>query len=140
MPGGIWLLLQLLRVRAIRDSRNAYGGMSVRGIPDDIGDGWFRPARGSRAIRRDFAKFAAGAPDGPTLLAGSERLRDIGRPALVVWAGQDRLMPAEHGPRLAALLRGSRLVEIADSSTLVPEDQPERLARVLTEFLTATGA
>jgi pimeloyl-ACP methyl ester carboxylesterase len=139
LPGGIWLLLQLLRVRAIRDHRDAYGGMSVRGIPDDILDGWFRPARGSRAIRRDFAKFATGTPDGATL-ACSERLRDIGRPALVVWAGQDRLMPREHGPQLAALLPQSRLVAIADSSTLVPEDQPERLARALSEFMAATGA
>jgi pimeloyl-ACP methyl ester carboxylesterase len=140
VPGGIWLLLQLLRVRAIRDNRNAYGGMSVRGIPDDILAGWFRPARESRAIRRDFAKFATGAPNRATLLACSERLRDFDRPALIVWAGQDRLMPREHGPRLAALLPQSHLVEIADSSTLVPEDQPERLAEVLTEFLAGTGA
>jgi pimeloyl-ACP methyl ester carboxylesterase len=140
VPGGIWLLLQLLRVRAIRDNRNAYGGMSVRGIPDDILAGWFRPARESRAIRRDFAKFATGAPNRTTLLACSERLRDFDRPALIVWAGQDRLMPREHGPRLAALLPQSHLVEIADSSTLVPEDQPERLAQVLTEFLAGTGA
>jgi pimeloyl-ACP methyl ester carboxylesterase len=140
VPGGIWLLLQLLRVRPIRDSRNAYGGMSVRGIPEDILAGWFRPARESRAIRRDFAKFATGAPDRKTLLASSERLRDFDRPALIVWADTDRLMPREHGPRLAALLPQSRLVEIAESSTLVPEDQPERLAQVLTEFLTQTGA
>jgi len=49
-------------------------------------------------------------------------------------------MPREHGPRLAALLPQGRLVEIAESSTLVPEDQPERLVEVLTEFLTGTGA
>ncbi len=139
VPGGVWLLLQLLRVRAIRDNRNAYGGMSVRGIPEDVLIGWFRPARESRAIRRDFAKFATGAPRRKTLLACSERLRDFDRPALVVWATEDRLMPREHGPRLAALLPQGRLVEIAESSTLVPEDQPERLAEVLTKFLARTG-
>jgi pimeloyl-ACP methyl ester carboxylesterase len=140
VPGGIWLLVQLLRIRAIRDRPNAYGGMSLRGIPEDILAGWFRPARESRAIRRDFAKFATGAPNRATLLACSERLRQFDRPALVVWAGQDRLMPPEHGPRLAALLPQSQLVEIADSSTLVPEDQPERLAQVLAEFMARTGA
>jgi len=140
VPGGVWLLLQLLRVRAIRDNRNAYGGMSVRGIPEDVLTDWFRPARDSRAIRRDFAKFATGTPRRTTLLACSERLRDFDRPALVVWATEDRFMPREHGPRLATLLPQGRLIEIADSSTLVPEDQPERLAEVLTEFLTRTGA
>ncbi|MDQ2737996.1 MAG: alpha/beta hydrolase [Actinomycetota bacterium] len=140
VPGGVWLLLQLLRVHAIRDNRNAYGGMSVRGIPEDVLIGWFRPARQSRSIRRDFAKFATGALPRKTLLACSQRLRDFDRPALVVWATEDRLMPRQHGPRLAALLPQGRLVQIAESSTLVPEDQPERLAEVLTEFLTGTGA
>jgi pimeloyl-ACP methyl ester carboxylesterase len=49
-------------------------------------------------------------------------------------------MPREHGPRLAALLPDSRLVELTECSTLVPEDQPERLAELLTEFLAQTGA
>jgi pimeloyl-ACP methyl ester carboxylesterase len=55
---------------------------------------------------------------------------------LVVWAGQDRLMPAEHGPRLAALHPNARLVQVEDAATLVPEDQPERLARELIDFVT----
>lgn len=49
-------------------------------------------------------------------------------------------MPREHGPRLAALLPQGHLVEMAESSTLVPEDQPERLAEALTSFLARTGA
>jgi pimeloyl-ACP methyl ester carboxylesterase len=103
-------------------------------------DDWFAPARRSSAIRRDFAKFATSAPDRQTLLAWSEQLRDFDRPVLVVWATEDRLMPREHGPRLARLFPRGRLVEIADSATLIPEDQPERLAEVLTAFLVHTGA
>jgi pimeloyl-ACP methyl ester carboxylesterase len=140
VPGGMWLLIRLLRVRRIMRSPNGYGGMSLRGLPDDVLDDWFGPARRSRAIRRDFAKFAASTPDRATLLAYSERLREFDRPVLVVWAAEDRMMPREHGPRLARLFPKGRLVEIADSSTLVPEDQPERLAEVLTSFLTETGA
>jgi len=136
LPGGVRLLLQALRVPAIRHSRSGYGGMSLRGIPDEILDGWFAPGRRDRAIRRDFAKFATSTPDRRTLLAWSEQLSEFDRPVLVVWARQDRLMPREHGPRLAALYPRGRLVEIDDSATLVPEDQPERLAEVLTGFLT----
>lgn len=140
IPGGVWLLTRLMRVPAFRHSRGGYGGMSLRGVPDEIMDDWFAPATRSRAIRRDFAKFATGAPERKTLLAWSDRLRDFDRPVLVVWATEDRLMPREHGPRLAELYPQGRLVEIADSSTLIPEDQPEQLARVLTDFLTQTGA
>ena len=50
-------------------------------------------------------------------------------------AGEDRLMPIEHGRRLAELLPQGRLVEIADSYTLICEDQPEELAGRLREFL-----
>ncbi|MFD7923568.1 alpha/beta fold hydrolase [Streptomyces sp. NPDC059740] len=140
VPGAVWLLTRLMRVPAFRDHRNGYGGMSLRGVPDDVMADWFAPATRSRAIRRDLAKFATSAPDRRTLLAWSERLRDFEGPVLVVWAAEDRLMPREHGPRLAELYPRGRLVEIADSSTLVPEDQPERLAEVLTAFLRQTGA
>ncbi|WP_215456281.1 alpha/beta fold hydrolase [Streptomyces sp. ATCC 21386] len=140
VPGGVWLLTRLMRVPAFRDHRGGYGGMSLRGIPPEIMADWFGPATRSRAVRRDFAKFATSAPGRATLLEWSERLRKYDRPVLVVWATEDRLMPREHGPRLAELYPKGRLVEIADSSTLVPEDQPERLAQVLREFLRETGA
>jgi pimeloyl-ACP methyl ester carboxylesterase len=140
VPGGVWLLVQLLRIGVLRHMRKGYGGMSVRGIPDDLFADWFRPARESRAIRRDFAKFATGAPRRTTMLECSERLRDFDRPALVVWATEDLMMPREHGPRLAALLPNAELVEMEQSSTLVPEDQPERLADALTRFMAQTGA
>ncbi|MFF2140375.1 alpha/beta fold hydrolase [Streptomyces sp. NPDC058193] len=140
VPGGVWLLTRLMRLPAVRHARGGYGGMSLRGIPDDIMDDWFAPATRSRAIRRDFAKFATGAPGRKTLLAWSDRLRNFDRPVLVVWATEDRLMPREHGPRLAELYSHSQLVEIADSSTLIPEDQPEQLVRALTDFLSRTGA
>jgi pimeloyl-ACP methyl ester carboxylesterase len=48
-------------------------------------------------------------------------------------------MPPEHGRRLAGLFRNGRLVEIEDSYTLIPLDQPARLAQVIREFITACG-
>ncbi|MGI9085797.1 MAG: alpha/beta fold hydrolase [Aeromicrobium sp.] len=52
------------------------------------------------------------------MLEWSERLRDFDRPALVVWATEDPMMPRDHGHRLAELLPQGRLVEIDDSGTL----------------------
>jgi pimeloyl-ACP methyl ester carboxylesterase len=47
-------------------------------------------------------------------------------------------MPPEHGARLAALLPGGRLVEVEDSYTLIPLDQPARLAAIIGAFTSAT--
>jgi pimeloyl-ACP methyl ester carboxylesterase len=43
-------------------------------------------------------------------------------------------MPPEHGRRLARLLPHARLVEVADSYTLIPLDQPQRIAQLIREF------
>ncbi len=68
-------------------------------------------------------------------MAAVDALRSYERPALVAWATEDRLMPRAHGRRLAELLPQGRLVEIADSYTLIPEDQPATLALHLRELL-----
>lgn len=56
---------------------------------------------------------------------------------LVVWAREDRMMPREHGPRLAALLPRGELVQIDDTDTLVPEDAPAALGDALLALLAA---
>ena len=59
--------------------------------------------------------------------------------ALVVWAAGDRVMPPEHGRRLAELLPQGRLLEVPDSYTLIPEDQPTQLAAAIRQFIHATA-
>ncbi|HEY0447602.1 alpha/beta hydrolase [Actinophytocola sp.] len=140
MPGGVWLMTRLFGLKFFRHNKKAYGGMSRTGIPDDVLDDWFAPATASKEIRRDLAKFATTTPRATVLLEWSERLRDFDRPALVVWAADDVMMPREHGARLVELLPNARLVEIADSATLIPEDQPDALAAALSEFLVQNGA
>ncbi|MBW8481692.1 alpha/beta fold hydrolase [Actinomadura parmotrematis] len=139
-PGGVWLLMQLLRTSYFRHGRRTWGAVARSRVPDDVLDAWFEPARRSRAIRRDLRAFATGTPSRRTLLEWSEALRGFDRPALVVWAGRDAMMPREHGRRLAELLPQGRLVEIEDAGTLIPEDRPEELAGVLRGFLAETGA
>ncbi|MDR8409149.1 alpha/beta hydrolase [Nonomuraea sp. 3-1Str] len=137
IPGGLWLTMRALRLRATRRAPGGWGWMSKRPIPDEIMDGWFRPAMTNPAIRRDLAAYARSTPPKAVLLAWAERMRAFDRPVLVVWAAEDRLMPREHGPRLAALFPDARLVEIGDSYTLIPEDRPEALVASLRDFLTA---
>jgi pimeloyl-ACP methyl ester carboxylesterase len=49
------------------------------------------------------------------------------------------MMPPEHGRRLADLLPDGRLVEITDSYTVVPLDQPEQLADAVGAFVASTA-
>jgi pimeloyl-ACP methyl ester carboxylesterase len=140
LPGGVRLMMRLLSTKFFRHNKKTYGAMSKHGIPDEVLDDWFGPATRSKEIRRDLAKFATSAPPRKVLLEWSERLREFDRPALVVWAADDAMMPREHGSRLVKLLPNAELVEIADSATLIPEDQPEELARVLSDFLVRNGA
>jgi pimeloyl-ACP methyl ester carboxylesterase len=135
IPGGIYATMQLLRFRVARRAPGGWGWMSRRPVPREVMDGWFRPARTSAGVRRDVVRYGLSIPDRPTLLRWAEEMRSYDGPVLVVWATEDRLMPRDHGRRLAELFTDAKLVEIEDSYTLIPEDQPERLARELREFV-----
>jgi pimeloyl-ACP methyl ester carboxylesterase len=129
-------VLQQMRVRALRRTPTTFGWLSKRAVPDEIMDGWLRPALTQRDIRRDLRKYGGDYRQGRRdLLAATERLSSFERPVLVAWATEDRIMPPEHGRRLAEIFPDARLVEIADSYTLIPEDQPGELARAIREFV-----
>jgi pimeloyl-ACP methyl ester carboxylesterase len=136
VPGGIGAALMPFRYDRLRRLPMTFGPMSKRRIPREVMDRWFSPALEQREIRRDLRKYVLSSAQGRRdLLAAAESLRSFDRPALVAWAAEDRLMPREHGRRLAELLPQGTLVEIADSYTLIPEDQPAQLAAHLRELL-----
>jgi pimeloyl-ACP methyl ester carboxylesterase len=134
LPGGLNAAFQPMRLRALRRSPLALGRMAKRPIPNEVTDDWLRPLLNQRAIRRDLLKYLRSG-DKRLMLAASEGVSSFDRPALVVWATEDRVMPPEHGRRLAELLPQGRLVEIADSYTLLMEDQPGQLSRAIREFV-----
>jgi pimeloyl-ACP methyl ester carboxylesterase len=111
--------------------------MAKRPLPHEITDAWLRPLLTQQQIRRDLLKYLHHY-DKRDLLTAAECLRSFARPALIVWAAEDRVMPPAHGRRLAALLPRTRLVEIPDSYTLIPEDQPGELARAIRQFVRDT--
>jgi pimeloyl-ACP methyl ester carboxylesterase len=136
VPGGLTAALLPFRFDRLRRLPITYGPLSKRPVPREIMDRWFGPVTEQREIRRDLRKYVVSAAQGRRdLLAAAETLRSFDRPALVAWASEDRLMPREHGRRLAELLPQGRLVEVEDSYTLIPEDQPAVLAASLRELL-----
>ncbi len=81
----------------------------------------------------------AAAADTALLVETAGSLPDFSRPALVVWARGDRVMPPEHGQRLTGLLPHAQLAEVDDSYTLIPLDQPGKFAGLIREFVRASG-
>jgi pimeloyl-ACP methyl ester carboxylesterase len=138
IPGGLYLAFQSLRLRSLRRLPTTWGWMSKNPVPDQVMDEWFRPLQTQREVRRDLRKYATSIPPKKVLLEWAERLRSFDRPALVMWAEEDRVMPREHGRRLAELFPRGQLVEIPDSYTLIPEDQPGELARAIRGFVRDT--
>jgi pimeloyl-ACP methyl ester carboxylesterase len=133
-PGLFGLFMQQMRLRAVRRLPIAFGRLTLRG--DAATARWMRPVLEQSAIRRDTVRMLRAAlGDRKVLLRAAEALPAFDRPALVVWAAGDRVMPPDHGRRLAALLPQGRLVEVADSYTLLPLDQPARLAEAIEEFV-----
>jgi pimeloyl-ACP methyl ester carboxylesterase len=136
IPGGLAVLMQSLRLTAVRRAPGSWGWMSKRPVPRSVVDSWFRPATTQREIRRDLAKYVTSVPPRAELLAMADRSSAFDRPVLIVWATEDRMMPLAHGRRLAALFPRAKLIEIDDSYTLLPEDQPEQLALAIRDFVT----
>ena len=127
------LFMQQMRVRLVRRLPIAFGWLTRRG--DAATARWMRPVLTQPEIRRDTVRLLrAAAADRDFLVQVSSRLAGFTRPALVVWASGDRVMPPEHGRRLAGLLPQGRLAEVADSYTLIPLDQPARLAQLILDF------
>jgi pimeloyl-ACP methyl ester carboxylesterase len=138
VPGGIAALATTMRLRPLRRMPLAIGWLSKRPVPHDIVDGWFRPLITQSAVRRDLIKYSKSARK-REMVEVSERLATFNGPALVVWASEDKVMPREHGKRLADLLPNGRLVEIEDSYTLIPEDQPAALTEAIRSFVRETA-
>ncbi len=64
----------------------------------------------------------------------ADLLGGFGKPALIAWSKEDRFFPPEHAEALANDLGGARVEWIEDSYTFSMEDQPERLAELVSGF------
>lgn len=136
IPGGYFATLKPLRLKPLRRLPLTFGLMSKRPIPDGLMDEWLEPASSQARIRRDLRKYAGDTRTGRRRLReANESLASFSKPVLVAWAAEDRVMPIACGHRLAASFPNSRFVEVPDSGTLIPLDQPHLLARTIAEFV-----
>jgi pimeloyl-ACP methyl ester carboxylesterase len=54
LPGGIFLAMNALRLRALRRTPIAFGWMAKRPLPDELLDRWLRPLQTQKGVRRDL--------------------------------------------------------------------------------------
>ena len=132
LPGAIELLTAPFRIPAI--ARAAYRPFARTQIPAELITSWLQPSLTDAAVRADLRKVTIGL-DKRYTLAAAEKLRKFDRPVLLAWAPDDRYFPIQYAERLAAAIPDARLVEIADSNTFIPLDQPQRLGEVIADFV-----
>jgi pimeloyl-ACP methyl ester carboxylesterase len=131
LPGGMAVLAAPFRIGAL--ARAAFKPFSKKPIPPDLIASWMQPGLHDPAVKRDVKKVTTGMNKRYTLEA-AEKLRNSDLPILLAWAPGDRFFPIKYAQRLAADTPNARIVEIPDSATFVPLDQPQRLADEIAAF------
>src|SRR5436190_11300541 len=134
VPGGLWLLAQAVRFKAVQRLPIAYGWATQEPIERRIMESYTRGVRTNPGVRADLGRALKQARKSD-MEAASRSVAHFRRPALVVWAADDRFFPVEHGRALADLMPHAEFELVEDSRTFIPEDQPERLVELVLSFL-----
>jgi len=130
----MWFVGWSVQFRLVQRLPTAYGWVTSRPIEPAIMRSYTEPVRTNPGVRRDLTRLLR-AVDTRYTYEAAESLRGFDRPALVLWADGDKIFPREHGRRLAELLPQGRFELVPDSRTFIPEEQPERLAARVRDFV-----
>ena len=77
-------------------------------------------------------------PGGQRVSAHDRLYLGTGRPTLLVWGELDSIIPVSHAHAAHEAIPGSRLEVFEQARHFPHQDEPERFARVLLDFLTST--
>src|SRR5262245_21052642 len=135
LPGGLALAARQLRIGRLRRLQPLFGRMARRPLPDDLVRGWTEPVLRQPGVRHDLRAYCHSRFDAADLIRDTEALANFGGDALVLWSPDNKVMPPEHGHRLAALLPRGRYAEIPGAYVLSMLDEPEAVAREMGRFL-----
>ncbi len=139
MPGGIFVLAQSMRLRAMRRMPVAYGWLTRKRLSNELLDEWVAPLIADRDVRRDARKLLRGISKEYTLDAAA-RFGEFTKPVLLAWGPEDRFFTWAFAERLAQAFPDARLERVEDCTTFVSLDQPERLAELIEAFVAQTAA
>ncbi|MFD3744862.1 alpha/beta fold hydrolase [Nocardia sp. NPDC058633] len=140
-PGAGTLMGRLLRIPTVRHacarSRFGFGGLTRHPISSELIDHYLHGMTHERGVVRDCLAFLR-AVDNKYTLDAAARFASCALPVLIAWAEDDRFFPYAHAKRLAADFPNARLESITDSLTWVAEDQPNRTAALIAQFISST--
>jgi pimeloyl-ACP methyl ester carboxylesterase len=132
----MWLVAWTVQFRVVQRLPTAYGWVTRKPIDEAVMRSFTTPVRTNRGVRRDLTRLLR-AVDTRFTYEAAGRLPTFDKPALVLWAEDERIFPRAHGRLLAELLPQGRFQLVADSRTFIPEDQPERLVAAVRRFVRA---
>jgi haloalkane dehalogenase len=129
----------------VRDNADVPIGMLVRGgCKEDPGDEVIAaydapfPTPESKAGARAFPLILPTEPDAPGAAEGkavADALRDDDRPALVLWADSDPILPLSVGERVSEQLNFPPPRQVENASHFLQEDAGPEIGRIIAEWL-----
>ena len=137
LPGALFMTAQGARLRLMR-KLGTVRPLTHAKVDDAIVKGWTRPLL-TRGIRRDLRKVLVGIKPRYTLDAAAANA-DFPNPVLIAWGDDDRLFSRKLAERLVADLPHARLTMLEDCAAFAALDQPERLAALIHEHVSAPDA
>ena len=133
LPGGMALAGRMLKIRAFWGLPFVFGWITNE-VDSVKVDRWADALLADPRVRRDARKVLLGF--GPAVTnAAAAALRETRLPFLVAWGMDDKAFVPALAQRFCAEVPTAELVEIENCKTLVCWDQPERLARLLSDFI-----
>jgi pimeloyl-ACP methyl ester carboxylesterase len=134
LPGALFMTAQGARLRLMR-KLGTVRPLTHAKVDDAIVKSWTRPLL-TRGIRRDLRKVLVGIKARYTLDAAAANA-DFPNPVLLAWGDDDRLFSRKLAERLVADLPQARLTTLEDCAAFAALDQPERLAALIHEHVSA---
>jgi pimeloyl-ACP methyl ester carboxylesterase len=138
IPPLLHLVARAVRYKPVQRTPTAYGWTTKRPMPAEIMRSYTDPIRANPGVRKDLERLLR-AVDTRYTFEAADKLRAFDKPAIVLWAADDKLFPRDHGRRLAELLPQASFELIDDSRTFIPEEQPDKLAAAIERFLAGTS-
>jgi pimeloyl-ACP methyl ester carboxylesterase len=124
-------LRQIIRLRAVRHSLIAFGGLVPAPRDDELLQSWLAPLR-HRKIRVDLSRTARGIRP-RELAAASARMDRFTGPVRLVWGDADRFFPVELARRLQARFPDATLTTVAGGRTFFFLSHPEPVVEAVAE-------
>lgn len=133
-PQVLGQLLAALEDPAVRAIPAAYGLLARHQLEPKASDSYALPASRDEGVLHDVAKAMSSASTAPVRAAGEHLIAHSDLPTLLIWSSEDEVFPLAHAERYASALRSGGLVQLDDSFSFTPEDQPAAVAAAIRSF------